>query len=196
MARKAVNIFFSVLLVLLVAFVVMIFITRAMGNSPEIFGYRIFRVSSGSMEPELAIGDVILVQKVDPEDIHIDDIITYKGVQGDFADKMITHLVIEEPYEDDNGWHYQTQGIAAGALKDPIVSYDQVQGKLVKKLAFMNDIYTFFLSPWGLISFILVILVLFGYEMISLIISYKAIDEKGEDYYAPANKKPRKKRKK
>ena len=196
MARKIINILTTVLLILMIVLVVFIFISRATGNSPQIFGYRIFRVSSGSMEPELSIGDVILVHTVKAEEIAEGDTITYKGASGDFKDKMITHKVVEQPYEENGIWHYQTQGIVAGASRDPVITYDQVQGKFLRKLSFLNSIYTFFLSPAGLITFILIILVLFGYEMISLILSYKSIDVKDEDYYAPAAKKKSKKRKK
>lgn len=196
MARKIFNILTTVLLILMIVLVVFIFISRATGNSPQIFGYRIFRVSSGSMEPELSIGDVILVRTAKAEEIAEGDTITYKGASGDFKDKMITHKVVEQPYEENGIWHYQTQGIVAGASRDPVITYDQVQGKFLRKLSFLNSIYTFFLSPAGLITFILIILVLFGYEMISLILSYKSIDVKDEDYYAPAAKKKSKKRKK
>lgn len=196
MVRKIVNIFFTVLLIVLVVLVILIFITRATGNAPSIFGYSVFRVSSGSMEPELSIGDVILVHSVKPDEIHEGDTITYKGDQGDLRDVMVTHKVIEEPYEKDGEWYYQTMGIVAGAVKDPIITYDQVQGKLIQKMTFFDEIYTFFLSPAGLITFILVIVVLFGYEMISLIVSYKNADEIDDDYFEPKQKKRSKKRKK
>ena len=195
MARKIINILSTVLLVALVLLVIFIFITRATGNSPSIFGYRVFRVSSGSMEPELSIGDVILVHSVKADEISEGDTITYKGKEGDFKDLMITHKVIEEPYEEGGVWYYQTQGIVSGSVKDPLITYDQIQGKLIKKLSALNQIYTFFLSPAGLLTFILIILVLFGYEMISLILSYRSFDEKDEDYYAPKAKKKSKKRK-
>lgn len=196
MARKIINILTTVLLILMVLLVIFIFITRATGNSPAIFGYRIFRVSSGSMEPELSIGDVILDHTVKADEIRKGDTITYKGNHGDFKDAMITHKVIEEPYQKDGVWYYQTQGIVAGSVKDPIITYDQVQGKFIKKLSFLNNIYTFFLSPYGLMTFILIILVLFGYEMISLILSYKSIDDQDDDYFEPKAKKKSKKRKK
>ena len=148
------------------------------------------------MEPTLSVGDVILVKEIPAEEIHKNDIITYKGNQGDFADKMITHMVVLEPYEENGVWHFQTQGIVPGALSDPEITYDQVEGVFQKKLTFLNGVYTFFLSPAGLIVFILIIMILFAYEMISLIISYKSAEKKDDDYYAPKQKKPSKKRKK
>lgn len=195
MARKVLNIISTVLLVLIVAVVIVVFISRATGNSPSVFGYHIFRVSTGSMEPTLSVGDVILVKEVSAQDIKKDDIITYKGLRGDLAGKMITHMVVTEPYEQNGVIHYQTQGIAPGATLDPEITFDQVLGKYQSKLPFLDKVYTFFLSPYGLITFILVIMVLFGYEMISLILSYRKIEEKDDDYYEPKQKKKSKKRK-
>ena len=196
MLKKIIYVLTTVLLVVLIAVLIFVFIARMSGDSPSIFGYHVFRVSTGSMEPTLSVGDVILVKEIPAEEIHKNDIITYKGNQGDFADKMITHMVVLEPYEENGVWHFQTQGIVPGALSDPEITYDQVEGVFQKKLTFLNGVYTFFLSPAGLIVFILIIMILFAYEMISLIISYKSAEKKDDDYYAPKQKKPSKKRKK
>lgn len=195
MVRKILNIVSTVILILVIAIVIVVFICRLNGNSPSIFGYHIFRVTTGSMEPTLSIGDVILVRETAPDDIHKDDIITYKGKSGELAGMMITHMVIQEPYQEGDEWHYRTQGIVKGSVPDPEITYEQVEGKFQSKITFLNGIYTFFLSPYGLITFILVIMVLFGYEMISLILSYRKIEEKDDDYYEPKQKKKSKKRK-
>ncbi len=196
MAKKIINILSTVLLIVLVIIVVFVFISRISGKSPSIFGYHVFRVSSGSMEPELNIGDIILVKEVAPEEIHEGDIITYNGEVGEFDGKVITHKVIEEPEEADGVWEIQTQGIAEGVLPDPQITYDQVEGKFMQKLSFLNKVYAFFLTPYGLILFVFVIIALFGYEMISLILSYRSLDVKDDDYYEPKAKKKSKKRKK
>ena len=196
MAKKIFNIFTTVLLVVLVLIVIFVFISRVQGESPSIFGYHIFRVSSDSMEPTLQVGEIILVKKTPADQIHTDDIITYKGTQGELAGKMITHRVIEEPRIVDGKYYFQTMGDKVGATHDPEIDDSQIEGKYIRSIAFLDKIYTFFLSPAGLISFIALILILFGYEMVSLVLSYKSIDEKDEDYYAPKNRKPRKKRKK
>lgn len=196
MLKKIVNIISTVVLILLVLLVVFVFITRAVNQVPSIFGYSIFRVSSDSMEPELMVGDVILVKSVKPEAIHQGDIITYLGNSGDLKDKMITHKVIREPYEKFGVYYYQTQGVREGSLPDPEITYDQIKGKFIRTLPFIDRMYAFFLSPVGLISFIALILVLFAYEMISLIVSYKSLDEHDDDYYEPKSKKKSKKRKK
>lgn len=196
MAKKIFNIFTTVLLVILVLIVIFVFISRIQGESPSIFGYHIFRVSSDSMEPTLKVGEIILVKNTPPDQIHNNDIITYRGTQGELAGKMITHRVIEEPHQEGGKYIFQTMGDKQGALRDPIVEESQIEGKYITSISYLDKLYTFFLSPAGLISFIALILILFGYEMISLIMSYKSMDQKDEEYYAPKPRKPRKKRKK
>ena len=196
MFRKVINILSTVFLVFLVVLVVVLFIVRASGNSPSIFGYHVFRVSSGSMEPTLMIGDVIVAKEVAAEEIHKNDIVTYKSLQGDMAGEMITHRVVADPEKEGETYIFQTQGDWEGASLDPKITYDQVEGKFMFKIPLLDKLYTFFFTPYGLILFIFVIIALFGYEMVSLFLSYKALDEKDDDYYEPKAKKRSKKRKK
>lgn len=195
MAKRVFHIFTTVLLIVLVLIVIFVFICRVRGESPSIFGYHIFRVSSDSMEPTLQVGEIILVKKTPADQIHTNDIITFKGTQGELAGKIITHRVIEEPRIVDGKYLFRTMGDKAGATRDPETEDSQIEGKYIRSIAFIDKLYTFFLSPAGLISFIALILILFGYEMISLILSYRSLDIKDDDYYEPKPKKKKKKRK-
>lgn len=195
MFRKVINILSTILLILLILLVIFLFIMRITGNSPSIFGYHVFRVSSGSMEPVLVKGDVILVKAVPADQISKNDIITYKSREGQMEGEMITHRVVTEPKVVEGTYYFQTQGDAEGASLDPIVSFEQVEGKYVRKVPLIDKLYSFFLTPYGLITFIFIIILLFGYEMISLILTYRSIDIKDDDYYEPKPKKKNKKRK-
>lgn len=195
MFRKVINILSTILLILLILLVIFLFIMRITGNSPSIFGYHVFRVSSGSMEPVLVKGDVILVKAVPADQISKNDIITYKSREGQMEGEMITHRVVTEPKVVEGTYYFQTQGDAEGASLDPIVSFEQVEGKYVRKVPLIDKLYSFFLTPYGLITFIFIIILLFGYEMISLILTYRSIDIKDDDYYEPKPKKKSKKRK-
>ena len=91
--------------------------------------------------------------------------------------RAVTHRVVTEPEEKDGTYYYQTQGDAAGAPLDRIITYDQVEGKFVCKLTIIGGFFSFISTPVGVVVFIGVIVVLFGYELISLIVSYKEIDK-------------------
>jgi signal peptidase len=58
---------------------------------PLVFGGRTFAVLSGSMEPTLRVGDLVLEKKVAAPDIHVGDIVTFRSP--DDAGKLITHRV-------------------------------------------------------------------------------------------------------
>jgi signal peptidase I len=56
---------------------------------PLAFGGRPLVVLSGSMEPTLSTGDVVVVKRVRPEDAHAGDVVTYRNPEG----SLVTHRV-------------------------------------------------------------------------------------------------------
>ncbi len=144
--------------------------SRINGNAPSLFGYSILRISSGSMSPELNVGDVILSKNTDdPAEVKVDDVITYKGESGEIDGRHVTHKVIAAPHDDGSGKIVlQTKGIA-NEIADAEISFDQVESIMVCKLSFIDTLYNMFLSPWGLIIFILLILLIFFDEIVNVV---------------------------
>lgn len=180
MFKRIINVLSFVLMVFLVAFVLFSIVSRIMGETPSVFGNYIFRVSSDSMEPSLMVGDVILVRTVDAEDIHKDDVITYKSKDGSMYGRDVTHRVVADPVLKNNTYYFQTQGDAQGAPLDKVITYNQIKGKYVRKLTLISKFYGLISTPIGVAVFIGIIVLLFGYELVSLILSYKRIDEADE----------------
>lgn len=163
------NIICWALIVCLALLIVMMLYTRIKGEVPSVFGYSILRVSSGSMEPELMVGDVILDKNIDDvQSIRIDDIVTYKG-SGETDGLLITHKVIKAPYKADDGTYYlQTKGIA-NEIPDNEISADRVVSVMVCKIPQLDALYNLFLSPWGLVIFIALIILIFFDELVAFI---------------------------
>lgn len=185
MLKKIFNIFTSIILVLLIVVVIFVFTSRISGKSPGIFGYHIFRVSTASMEPVLMVGDVILDKEVEPSQINIGDIISYYGKKGDYNGKIITHKVVNKNQDANGTYHFITKGITEGAIEDPEIFDTQIVGKFQSKIPVLNWFYSFFTSSYGLIVMVILIVGLFGYELISLIFSYKSLkdtDDNDIDY--------------
>lgn len=159
------NILFGVAIALLTIMISVTMIARITGGTPSVFGYSLFRVSSGSMEPELSVGDVVLVRDWDPLALYTGDVITYKGDQGEFKDKMITHRIVTPPYRDGDRYYIVTRG-DANSGDDPPIDTAQVVGKFVCKVTVMKALYDWFITPWGLLSIIVLIILAFFNEIV------------------------------
>lgn len=161
------NIICWTLIVVLVFTLVLFFTSRINGSTPSVFGYSIFRVSSGSMEPELMVGDIILDKAVEnPEDLKVGDVITFKS--NDYGDMLVTHKVIKAPYEENEKLMLQTKGIA-NDLADKPISVDNVKGIMICKVDYLDTVYNIFLSPLGLLILIALIVIIFFDEIITIV---------------------------
>lgn len=161
------NIICWTLIAVLVFTLVVFFMSRINGSTPSVFGYSIFRVSSGSMEPELMVGDIILDKTVDnPEDLKVGDVITFKS--SDYGDLLVTHKVIKAPYEENGKLMLQTKGIA-NEVEDKPISVDNVKGIMICKVDYLDTVYNVFLSPWGLLILITLIVIIFFDEIITIV---------------------------
>ena len=161
------NIICWTLIAVLVFTLVVFFMSRINGSTPSVFGYSIFRVSSGSMEPELMVGDIILDKTVDnPKDLKVGDVITFKS--SDYGDLLVTHKVIKAPYEENGKLMLQTKGIA-NEVEDKPISIDNVKGIMICKVDYLDTVYNVFLSPWGLLILIALIVIIFFDEIITIV---------------------------
>lgn len=183
------NVLSGVVLFAMVAVVLYLFAARITGGTPSVFGYHVFRVSSDSMEPTLAVGDVILVKSTPAEDIHIDDIITFKSEESQTYGREVTHRVILEPENRDGTFYFQTKGDAPKASLDRVITYDQVRGKYIRKLIVIGKLYGFLSQPIGVVVLLGLILLLFGYELIALMVSNKKIEDSDEALFATLDEK-------
>lgn len=60
---------------------------------PRLFGYHIFSVVSGSMEPAIPTGSLVYIKEAAPEDMAEGDVIAFYGFAGSAA--IVTHRVVE-----------------------------------------------------------------------------------------------------
>ena len=75
--------------------VLILFLLMVVGFSVYLlphFGWRVDNLSSGSMEPELSAGDLVVTRPVEPEVVAVGDIITFRPNIAD--ENLVTHRVI------------------------------------------------------------------------------------------------------
>lgn len=162
--KKIANVLLTVVIILLAVVIAFTIFVRITGNTPTLFGYSILRVSTGSMEPELIVGDVILTKEVDDVySLAVGDVITYKGTIGEYTDMLITHQIVKAPYEENGTTYVVTKGIA-NEIEDKPVPVDRITSKLLCKIPFLDALYSFFLTPWGLLTAVALIILAFAGE--------------------------------
>lgn len=173
------NTIFIVLLLALVSIIVITLTAKINGETPTLFGFTLYRVSSGSMVPYLQVGDVILCRECDPMTLQKGDIITFNGTSGSFAGKRVTHRVVKEPYlnQADGEYYLLTKG-DDNPIEDTPITISQVTGKFQQKVEFLKAIYDFFITPWGLLTILALIILAFSNE---IVIFAKAIAGHNDD---------------
>ena len=89
-------------------------------------------IATGSMTPNLNIGDIAILQKIKPTDVKVNDIIEFKTEK-----KMIVHRVIEIQIKQD-GLYFITKGDNNTSNdKDPVYQ-DQVISKAIYRMPLLG----------------------------------------------------------
>lgn len=109
---------------------------------PSVLGYAQLTVLSGSMEPEFAPGDVLLIKKQDS--YQVGDVVTFS--QGG---TLITHRItgIQES-------GFQTKGDANNVEDDWILLPEQIHGKLQLVILGVGNFLLFLKSPLGVLCMV------------------------------------------
>lgn len=181
-ARVIKNIVCWAIVAVLVFTVITFLLTRISGGTPSVFGYTLHRVETGSMEPALHVGDVILNRDVsNPEELKVGDIVTFQGGSA-FGNRHVTHRVFIAPYKNGQGETVIVTKGDANEITDGEILLSKVESKMQQKVEFLRMLYAFFFSPWGLIIFIALMILIFFDEVMNIIhISTGKYDEKEKE---------------
>lgn len=149
--------------------IIIYLLTRANGVTPSVFGFSIQRITLSGMEPELAIGDIIINRDLSDEtEVHIGDIVTFRG-GSEFAGQMVARRVLVAPYDDGRGNTVLVTKGDANESDDGEINITSVESRFYAKADVLKAIYKIFFSVWGLILFIFLLLLIFVDEFINII---------------------------
>ena len=131
-----------------------------------IAGYSLFRVETGSMEPTIPTGALLICEKEQIEDIKLNDIICYRSQTQQMLGQVITHRVVKKNQTTDGVWFMETRG-DANAVSD---AYYVTAGNLIGKVVWYSgqtnvfaNIISFISQKTGFFScIVLPVLVLSG----------------------------------
>lgn len=111
------------------------------------FGWRVDAVSSGSMEPELLTGSLVITRPVEPDAIVVGDIVTFR--RGTVGENTITHRVIGIGHK--SPLYFQTKG-DANIQPDPFtVPAQNLVGRICFHVPHVGYMTQFLKTPLGFI---------------------------------------------
>jgi signal peptidase I len=154
---------------------------QVMLNTP----YPALTVASGSMcmqpgpncdgwshpfEPTLHVGDLIIVQGVNPEDIKAEpypngDIIVFRKLQeGD----LVVHRAIAKEKKEDGKWYFQTKGDGNSSPDSPYpnIPEDYVIGRVVMRIPWVGHLALFLHNSSGIFIIMILIVILLIVELV------------------------------
>lgn len=114
---------------LTVVTVALLLVAAAVTVVPRLLGAVPLTVLTGSMEPAISPGDLVVVQPTDPDELRVGDVVTVQPVSGDPT--LVTHRVTQVHRGGDGSVNgLLTQGDANNVADERIVP-DQVMGRVL-----------------------------------------------------------------
>lgn len=114
---------------------------------PNVFGYKILQVMSGSMSGEFETGDTILIKEIKNEgDLKIGDVITYRIEKN----TMVTHRIVNITKIGEK-LNYTLKGDANNTEDSEKVTFSNVEGIYVRKLKLIGKLINFMQKPYGMV---------------------------------------------
>jgi signal peptidase len=110
------------------------------------FGWSVDTVFSGSMEPQLKVGGVVVTRPVEAGDITVGDIITFYSP---LNDKLTSHRVIA--VVDGSPLNFQTKGDTNEDADPFVVPAQNVVGKICFHVPYLGYAAQFIKTPLGLL---------------------------------------------
>lgn len=118
-------------------------------------GYRSYLVQSGSMEPSIMTGDVIVIQAKDT--YIINDVITFK----ESSDRLVTHRIIAVEKDLKGLNSYATKGDANRTGDENLITDQDILGKVFLVIPKLGHAIAFIKSERGFILLIVVPAIIF-----------------------------------
>ena len=136
----------SVLLIACSIFILLSVIFSSSGKAPNIAGYSLFRVLTGSMEPAIPEGSLLLIKKTDPSALQVGDVISFYSKDPSLNGEVNTHRIME--IEEENGTYLFTTKGDANNVKDIYGTLgSDVIGKVVFSSLFLGKIVRLLSNP-------------------------------------------------
>lgn len=114
----------------------------------KVAGFSVLRVDSGSMEPSISVGDILIIKECG--NYEVNDVVTY-NVDNDY---LVTHRIIEKK-EDNN---FVTKGDNNNTKDNDKVTRENIEGKVILNSKLLKFVYKHWFIAIIVVLLILIIL--------------------------------------
>lgn len=129
--QRRVGILVTVLLVLAVLLCLYVVIQVLSNGYVNIGGFMMFRVVTGSMEPTIPVGALMVTRQTQIDSVGIGDIVCFRTQEAAIWGKIVTHRVIGMSYGADGSLLLETKGDANLVMDGYLVSAENFVGKVI-----------------------------------------------------------------
>ena len=124
-------------------------------KSPSILGKKAFVIISGSMIPQINVGDIVIVN--DTIDVHNGDIIAFRR-----KSNVIVHRIVKEMFVNEKVM-YQTKGDNNDVEDLELVDVSSIEGLMIGKIPFIGKILMWLYNNLFIVVVIIVVIILLKY---------------------------------
>lgn len=156
-AKIVLKILYQILVIICLIVAAVIILQKVTASNKSIAGYRIFRVITGSMEPEYDIGQVVISKEVDPNSIKVGDDIVYLGTYGEYSGKIIMHSVVGIDKDANGNLNFHARGLHSSSVEDPQIKDSQIYGVVKFKSKILTILYKLATNIYSLFVIVLVL---------------------------------------
>lgn len=153
--RRRVNVLITVLLILAVLLCLFVVIQVLGKGYVNIAGYSLFRVVTGSMEPEIPVGALLICEQVEMDTVQVRDVICFRAQDSAILGKMMTHRVVDVLNGADGSVMFETRGDANLASDGYLVTQTNFVGKVIWYTganSLLSEIFSFFTNKVGFLA--------------------------------------------
>lgn len=190
--KKAGKIFSRVMsvisaLIFILGFTVFVSVLSATaGKAPSVLGFSVFQVQSGSMEPEIPIGGIVIVHKQKPSSLKVGDIISFYSNDMTISGEINTHRIVEIKDSDSGEKIFRTKGDANDAVDTAAVFEVDIIGKVILNVGTVGGSVLGVLRNPKIIFIFIVLPLIFitlgeAVNLAKLIAEYKFSEQKDEE---------------
>lgn len=153
---KRIKTILDILLVILIYHMLLVFVSclNKIGDI-NIFGFSAYSITTKSMEPEIKLGEVVIVKQVSQNELQVGDIITFERNR-----ENITHRIVEVQEQG-----YITKGDNNNTQDEKLVYIPEIKGKCVMTIPFLGKVIGLLNNQLVFLIVVLVILIIVFFKL-------------------------------